>query len=316
MKWEDLRRSSNVEDRRGMGSPGRGGGSLPSGSGGGGIINILLMLLMSRGKGKWLIIGLLVLFMVAGGGSALFGGGGTTSTEYGNSGVVFEDTTQKAEQGDQVTDAEGEFLSVVLANTEDYWTQHFAENNLQYTPPKLVLYTEGTNTGGCGIGSSSAGPFYCPADQTVYIDVSFYRDLSQKYGAPGDFAMAYVLAHEVGHHVQQLLGTMDDYQKTIQQNPSIKNELSVRVELQADYYAGGWSKYAEEQGILEEGDIEEALQAAFAVGDDTLQKENYGYVVPDSFTHGTSAQRQEWFSKGYKYAGNFEQADTFSQSIE
>ncbi|MGX7109149.1 KPN_02809 family neutral zinc metallopeptidase [Facklamia miroungae] len=313
MKWEDLRRSKNVEDRRGQGRSSLGGG-MGSGRSGGMGSNLIMMLLMSKGKFKWVLIGILLIFLL-GGGSSLLGGNQSPNQTYDDSGVVFEDATEKAGSDSQITDKEGQFLSTVLASTEDYWTSKFEEYNLVYKKPKLVLYTEGTMTGGCGFGQSSAGPFYCPGDQSVYIDVSFYRELANKYGAPGDFAMAYVLSHEVGHHVQQLLGTMDDYQKIAQQNPGAKNELTVRLELQADYYAGAWARYADEQGILDEGDIEEALQAAFSVGDDTLQKESLGYVVPDSFTHGTSKQRQEWFARGYKHAGDFQEADTFNRDI-
>lgn len=314
MKWEDLRRSRNVEDRRGQrgGFP-SGGGMVPGRSGGMGG-NLLWMLLLSRGKFKWILIGLLLLFFLGGGGN-LFNGSLGQNTQPANNELVFEDTLKDQSAAEQMTDQESQFLSAVLGSTEDYWTERFAAHNLNYQQPKLVLYTDGTMTGGCGFGQSAAGPFYCPGDQTVYIDLSFYRELSEKYDAPGDFAMAYVLSHEIGHHVQQLLGTMDDYQRVAQQNPNKKNELTVRLELQADYFAGAWARFADEQGILEEGDLEEALQAAFSVGDDTLQKENYGYVVPDSFTHGTSAQRQEWFARGYKHAGDFNQADTFNRDI-
>ena len=275
--------------------------------------NLLLMLLMSKGKFKWILLAIAAFFLLSGGGSLLTGGNPTVN--YGNEGVVFEDTTRKAETADQITDKEGAFLSTVLASTEDYWTEHFKKYDLTYRQPKLVLYTDGTMTGGCGFGQAAAGPFYCPGDQSVYIDVRFYRDLANKYGAPGDFAMAYVLAHEVGHHVQQQLGTMDDYQQFIRQQPGRKNEMTVRLELQADYYAGSWARYANDQGVVEEGDLEEALQAAFAVGDDTLQKETMGYVIPDSFTHGTSAQRQEWFARGFKYNGDFKEADTFNRDV-
>lgn len=315
MKWQDMRRSDNVEDRRGQSmSPMGGGGGFSRGGGSGMLIPLLLRLLTSRGKGKWLIILLLLFFVFSGGAGLLTNQNGGVITN--DNGITMEDTTQKAEQGQQVTDEEGNFLSSVLASTEDFWSQRFAEHGLRYVEPKLVLYTEGTMTGGCGFGQSSAGPFYCPGDQKVYIDLDFYRELGRKYKAPGDFAMAYVLAHEIGHHVQNQLGTMEDYQALIQRNPSKKNEMTVRLELQADYYAGAWASFAQEQGVVEEGDFDEALQAANAVGDDTLQKENYGYVVPDSFTHGTSEQRQTWFARGVKYKGDFKQGDTFNQSID
>lgn len=314
MKWEDLRRSRNVEDRRGqsprMGGSGRG---MYPGRRGGGLGNLILMLLMSRGRGKWVIILLLALFFFGGGGALLNGG---LTSKPDNSQITQEEVQQQQAPNDQPTDQEADFLSAVLGSTEDFWTEKFQASQLSYTPPKLVIYNEGTMTGGCGFGQSSAGPFYCPGDQSVYIDLSFMRELSNKYGAPGDFAMAYVLAHEVGHHVQQLLGTMDQFQATVRRNPSVKNQLTVRLELQADYYAGGWARFAEDQGVLEQGDLEEAIQAAHSVGDDTLQKENYGYVVPDSFTHGTSQQRREWFARGYESKGSFEQADTFSADID
>ncbi|RXS45744.1 neutral zinc metallopeptidase, partial [Streptococcus pyogenes] len=164
----------------------------------------------------------------------------------------------------------------------------------------------------CGRGQASSGPFYCPGDQKVYLDISFYNELSTKYGAKGDFAMAYVIAHEVGHHIQNELGIMDNYASARQGKSKAKaNQLNVKLELQADYYAGAWANYVQGQGLLEKGDIEEAMAAAHAVGDDTLQEETYGRAVPDSFTHGTSKQRQRWFDRGYQY-GDFEHGDTFS----
>ena len=193
-----------------------------------------------------------------------------------------------------------EFVSVVLAYTEDAWTQEFANNNMEYVEPTLVLFS-GQVQSACGVAGSQVGPFYCPADQKLYIDLSFYDQLSQEYGASGDFAMAYVVAHEVGHHVQNLLGIMDQVQGYRGQVIETEyNELNVRLELQADYLAGVWANYVQEQGVLEAGDFEEALTAAHAVGDDTLQKQYQGYVVPDSFTHGTSEQRMRWFTKGFE----------------
>ena len=201
-----------------------------------------------------------------------------------------------------------EFVSVVLAYTEDAWTQEFANNNLEYVEPTLVLFS-GQVQSACGVAGSQVGPFYCPADQKLYIDLSFYDQLSQEYGASGDFAMAYVVAHEVGHHVQNLLGIMDQVQGYRGQVSETEyNELNVRLELQADYLAGVWANYVQEQGVLEEGDFEEALTAAHAVGDDTLQKQYQGYVVPDSFTHGTSEQRMRWFTKGFE-TGNLSGGD-------
>src|SRR5699024_8252365 len=210
---------------------------------------------------------------------------------------------------------EVQFFQAVLATTEDYWHSMFDSMGKTYREPSLVIYTDSISTGGCGVGSTQAGPFYCPADETVYIDLQFYRDLTTKYNAPGDFAMAYVIAHEVGHHVQKLVGTMDDY-NSIRQRMSTKqaNDLTVRLELQADYYAGAWTNYVKQEDLLEMGDIEEALQAAHSVGDDTLQKEAYGYVVPDSFTHGSSEQRRTWFLRGFEYA-DFQHGDTFNTDI-
>lgn len=202
-------------------------------------------------------------------------------------------------------------MSKVLGTTEDFWTQEFANNGYTYDAPTLVFYTDQTQTG-CGTGSAQAGPFYCSADRKIYIDTSFYQELSNKYNAAGDFAMAYVIAHEVGHHVQNELGTLGAYhQKRAQLSDKEGNALNVRLELQADYYAGAWAKYVEGQGLLDIGDIEEAMNAAHAVGDDTLQQEAYGRTVPDSFTHGTSAQRKKWFDLGYTH-GDLAHGDTFS----
>jgi predicted metalloprotease len=286
MKWKGGRRSSNVEDRRGSGGFSTGGGLGMSGMAGGGIFGIIIMIIIA-------------LF----GGGDLFGGGGSTPTETPQTGVT--ETSNKTE------DEMAEFVSVVLAYTEDSWTQEFANNNLEYVEPTLVLFT-GQVQSACGVAGSQVGPFYCPADQKLYIDLSFYDQLSQEYGASGDFAMAYVVAHEVGHHVQNLLGIMDQVQSARNQLSETEyNELNVRLELQADYLAGVWANYVQEKGVLEEGDFEEALQAAFAVGDDTLQKQYQGYVVPDSFTHGTSEQRMRWFTKGFE-KGDLSGGDTFN----
>ena len=208
-------------------------------------------------------------------------------------------------------DEVADFASVVLADTEDTWTALFAERGLQYVPPKLALFTDIAQTG-CGRAGASVGPFYCPLDQKVYIDLSFYQELKDKFAAPGDFARAYVLAHEVGHHVQNLLGTSDKV-RAAQQRSSERdaNALSVRLELQADCYSGIWANHADQsRHILESGDVEEALGAAAAVGDDTIQKHTRGYVVPDSFTHGSAEQRARWFQTGLQ-SGAPEQCDTF-----
>lgn len=211
-----------------------------------------------------------------------------------------------------IEDEHAQFVAVVLKDTEDVWHKLFRENGGTYQEPQLVLFTE-TDQSGCGFASAATGPFYCPVDSKVYIDLSFYDQLSQNFGAKGDFAMAYVVAHEVGHHVQNLLGVSDRVHAAWEQlSQEEYNELSVRLELQADFYAGLWAHHAQEmKQILEPGDIEEALKAANAIGDDRLQKRSQGYVVPESFTHGTSAQRMRWFKKGFD-TGDIEEGNTFS----
>ncbi|HSQ19183.1 MAG TPA: neutral zinc metallopeptidase, partial [Blastocatellia bacterium] len=201
--------------------------------------------------------------------------------------------------------------SAVLADTEDVWTEVFNQAGRQYPKPTLVLFTDQVRSG-CGVAGSSVGPFYCPSDQKVYIDLAFYRELKTRFRAPGDFAQAYVIAHEIGHHVQNLLGTMQNVNRA--QGRATKegaNELSVRLELQADFLAGVWAHHAQIRGVVEPGDIDEALGAASAIGDDRLQRESQGYVVPDSFTHGTSEQRVRWFRKGFD-TGDIRQGDTFA----
>jgi predicted metalloprotease len=199
-----------------------------------------------------------------------------------------------------------EFVSVVLAQTEDIWTKLFQEANARYEEPKLVMFRGGVESG-CGYASRQTGPFYCPADKKLYLDLSFFDELKNRHGAGGDFAQAYVIAHEVGHHVQNLLGTLDKSHRAKQVASSKANSVQVKVELQADCYAGIWAHYLE--GVLEEGDIQEALRVASAIGDDTLQKQAQGYVVPDSFTHGSSEERMRWFSQGYK-SGKLEACET------
>lgn len=284
MKWKGRRTSSNVEDRRSSGSSGMGGiGGKGIMGGGLGIIIIIIIALMGGDVGSIL-----------------------------NPGVVNPGNTPTI-QGTQEEDDLKTFVSVVLADTEDAWTEIFAENNMTYEKPTLVIFS-GSVQSGCGTAGSSTGPFYCPADNKLYIDLSFYQDLSQKFGAPGDFAMAYVVAHEVGHHVQTLLGISQEVQKIMSQlSQTEANKYLVRLELQADYLAGVWANHAKGQGYLEEGDLEEALKAANAIGDDRLQKNSQGYVVPDSFTHGTSEQRMKWFKLGYQY-GDLSHGDTFNAS--
>lgn len=315
MKWEDLRRSRNVQDRRDQSTSnyGRGGSRNTSSSGMGGLINLLFFM---PGKGKWIVLAIILMSLIGGGTGLgdLFGGINSNVNEPNSSVQVNHDGQQSTEE--DVTDSEYQFVSAVLASTEDYWREAFQAENANYSEPDMVIYSGGTATSGCGFGSSQAGPFYCPADETIYIDLSFWRELSQKYGAPGDFAMAYVIAHEVGHHIQNELGVMDEYNEVRQTlSKSRANQLNVRLELQADYFAGVWAKYAEGEGLLEAGDIEEALQAAFAVGDDTIQEQTMGRTVPDSFTHGTAQQRQGWFMRGFEY-GDFDHGDTFNEYLE
>jgi len=284
MKWKGRRTSSNVEDRRSSGSSSMGGiGGKGIMGGGLGIIIIIIIALMGGDIGSII-----------------------------NPGVVNPGNTPTV-QGTQEEEDLKTFVSVVLADTEDAWTQIFAENNMTYEKPTLVIFS-GSVQSECGTAGSSTGPFYCPADNKLYIDLSFYQDLSQKFGAPGDFAMAYVVAHEVGHHVQTLLGISQQVQKIMSQlSQTEANKYLVRLELQADYLAGVWANHAKGQGYLEEGDLEEALKAANAIGDDRLQKNTQGYVVPDSFTHGTSEQRMKWFKLGFQY-GDLSHGDTFNAS--
>jgi hypothetical protein len=227
-----------------------------------------------------------------------------------NSGVV-NPGTQAPYESTQQEDELAEFVSVVLADTEDVWTEIFRENGRTYQKPTLVLFNDSVQSA-CGVAGSSTGPFYCPADQKVYIDLEFYQQLSQRFGAPGDFAMAYVVAHEVGHHVQTLLGISQQVQDLRGRVSETQyNTYLVRLELQADYLAGVFAHYVHGRGYLEEGDLEEAINAANAIGDDRLQKQSQGYVIPDSFTHGTSEQRMRWFKRGFQY-GDLEHGDTFN----
>lgn len=285
MRWRGGRKSGNVRDLRGRGGYSRGGmGGMAAGGGGLGIIAIIL-------------------YLIFGGGGGLFGGGGTGVQEQPPTGIT--------QTGDRTEDEMAEFVSVVLAYTEDSWNEIFQEEGLEYREPTLTLFSDQVQSA-CGVASSQVGPFYCPADEQVYIDLAFFDQLSRDYGASGDFAMAYVIAHEVGHHVQNLLGIMDQVQGYRGRVSDTEyNELNVRLELQADYLAGVWANYVQNEGLLEQGDFEEALQAAFAVGDDTLQMQGQGYVVPDSFTHGTSEQRMRWFRRGFE-TGDLSNGDTFN----
>ena len=281
MKWLGRRGSGNVEDQRGGGGAGKG---LALG-GVGTIILVIIGLLMGKNPLELL-----------------------NTVQNSNAGVPQEQTyTPSAEENEAA-----EFVKVVLADTEDVWNKLFEQMGEQYKEPKLVLFT-GQVQSACGAASSASGPFYCPGDDKVYIDLSFYNDLQTKFNAPGDFAMAYVIAHEVGHHIQNITGTsgkMEQMRGRLSEEEF--NKLSVKLELQADFLAGVWAHHAQQsKQILESGDIEEALNAANAIGDDRLQKQSQGYIVPDAFTHGTSAQRMYWFKKGFD-SGDINQGDTFS----
>lgn len=270
MRLDGMRSSSNVEDRRGMS-----GGKIA----GGGIGGLLLILLIGYLTGHTPNI---------------------TDLQANNANYV------PTQQENMLYN----FSSKVLASTEDVWAEEFQRNGLQYQDPKMAIYTQQTQSG-CGLADSGMGPFYCPMDKTIYLDLSFYNELSQRFKAPGDFAMAYVIAHEVGHHVQDEVGTIQKVNTARQQmNEEEANKLSVRLELQADYLAGVWAKHANDQNLLSPGDIEEAVQAAQAVGDDAIQKQVTGTVNPDTFTHGTSEQRIRWFNYGYQN-GTLNGGDTF-----
>lgn len=273
MRWRGRAGSRNVSDRRGM------GGKLAVGGGLGGIVILLLSLLL--------------------------GGNPLETINVGSQGTY----TPSAED-----DERAQFVSVVLKDTEDVWNRIFEESfNADYQEPTLVLFSQ-SDQSGCGFATAATGPFYCPRDNSVYIDLSFADQLAEQFGAAGDFALAYVVAHEVGHHVQNLLGTSGKVQEARQRLSKVEgNKLSVALELQADFYAGLWAHHNQEmKQVLEPGDIEEALRAANAIGDDRLQKQSQGHVVPDAFTHGTSEQRMYWFKRGFD-TGNIQDGDTFEE---
>ncbi len=280
MKWIGRRGSGNIEDRRGM--------STGTKVAGGGIGTLVIVLLV---------------YLLGGDPSSIIeqtGGGQTTS------GPV-----QASEEENQMA----QFISVVLADTEEVWEKIFAESGKTYRRPTLVLFRDQVQSA-CGYATAASGPFYCPGDEKVYIDLSFCDDLQTKYGAQGDFAVAYVIAHEIGHHVQNLMGILDEVHSERQRLSETRaNQLTVRLELQADFFAGIWAHYADRMfDSLEEGDIEEALNAASSIGDDVLQKKYQGRVTPDNFTHGTAAQRSSWLRKGWQ-TGDLSQGDTFSAAI-
>jgi predicted metalloprotease len=280
MLWKSQRDSDNVEDRRGGG-----GGRVVIGGGLGTIAIVIIALLLGKNPMQLL------------------------NNINGNA------PQQTTQQAPGPNDEGRQFVSRVLGTTEDVWREQFRKMGKTYADPTLVLFS-GRDQSGCGTATSATGPFYCPADQKIYIDLSFFNELATKFNAAGDFANAYVIAHEVGHHVQNLLGISDKVHE-LQQRVSEKeaNQLSVRLELQADFFAGIWAHYAQDMNkILEPGDLEEALNAASAIGDDKLQMQGQGYVVPDAFTHGTSAQRVAWFKKGFE-TGDMSLSDTFSGAL-
>ena len=277
MRWRGERQSSNIEDRRGL---------TPKVAVGGGLGTLLLIII-----------------------ALLFGADPRQLLEQVPTGPSSE--VQSSRPVNPEEEELKQFVSVVLAKSEDVWTDVFRQNGRQYREPTLVLFTDQVRSA-CGMAGAAVGPFYCPGDEKVYIDLSFYEALRRRFNAPGDFAQAYVIAHEVGHHVQNLLDIsdrVDAMQRRVTEAEA--NQLSVRLELQADFFAGVFARYVQNQGLLEAGDIEEALRAASAVGDDTIQRRTTGSVVPDSFTHGTSEQRLRWFRKGYE-TGDMRQGDTFN----
>ncbi|PSJ60499.1 KPN_02809 family neutral zinc metallopeptidase [Kumtagia ephedrae] len=305
MLWKGRRQSQNVEDRRGgggggggpFGRPGGGGMRIPigRGAGGGGISTIVILVVLFFALRA---CGIDPLAMLGDGGQQVPGGGGQL-------------TEQKSTPA---SDEMGQFVSTILAETEDVWSGIFKAEGLTYQEPSLVLFSGGIASA-CGYASSAAGPFYCPGDRKVYLDTAFFDQLARQFDASGDFAEAYVIAHEVGHHVQNLIGVLPKFNQMRQQMSQVEaNQMSTRVELQADCFAGVWGHYTAQKGILERGDLEEALNAAAQIGDDTLQRRTQGYVVPESFNHGTSDQRQRWFAAGFK-SGKLSDCDTFNNPI-
>jgi len=295
MRWREGRRSENVEDARGAGGGYGGGGGLRIGGG------TLILLLI----GAWLFganpLALLSMLADSGGGSTI---------------QLPDPSMQRRAPAPAANDEGASFVSVVLADTEDTWTEIFATGGERYVPPKLVLFSDRVLSA-CGMAQAAMGPFYCPNDQKVYIDLGFYRELRNRFHAPGDFAQAYVIAHEIGHHVQTLLGTSQQVRQAQQQSsPGQANALSVRLELQADCYAGVWAHHANRsRQLLEEGDLEEGLNAASAIGDDNIQRQTQGTVVPESFTHGSSQQRVAWFRRGFE-SGSMNSCDTFARGSQ
>jgi predicted metalloprotease len=312
MKWRGREQSSNVEDQRGAGGGFGGGlGGSPFGRGGGGFR------IPTGGSGGRGGIGSVVAIVVVLGIIWFATGQNPIDILTGETGTTT--ASRSSASSNQLPAGAGQddlrdFVGVVVKETEDLWTEQFAAVGQDYPEPTVVLFSNMTNTA-CGTADASVGPFYCPGDQRVYIDLSFYDELRDKFGAPGDFAQAYVLAHEVGHHVQNITGVLPEFNQRRQaMSQEDANAYSVRIELQADCYAGVWANYAGQQDLVEMGDFEEALNAAEQIGDDTLQKRMQGFAVPKTFNHGTSAQRKAWFERGYK-SGSPGDCDTFTASI-
>ena len=312
MEWKGRRQSGNVEDRRGAGSPGGGG---PFGRGGG--FRIPMGTGGPRRAGGGFSLGTIIFFVVIYFVLKMMGidllqvmgdGGGQVSQPG------FEQTESASRRSNPQEEETKAFMATVLAETEDTWNGIFKASGATYAEPRMVLFS-GSVQSACGFASAASGPFYCPGDQKVYLDMSFFDELAQKFDAAGDFAQAYVVAHEVGHHVQNLTGVLPRFnQQRRSMSEAEANRMSVRVELQADCYAGVWGHYTQQKGLLERGDLEEALNAAMQIGDDTLQKRMQGYVVPESFNHGTSEQRRHWFKRGFD-SGRVDACDTFSGDI-
>ena len=304
MRWRGRRQSDNVQDARGDG----GGGGLGGGLGGGGRLPMGPRISTGGGGLSGIIILVVLFFALRACGidpmQVLSGGDDGSGTGGG----------QVTQGGAPANDEMTQFVSTVLAETEDTWNGIFQAEGLKYEEPKLLLFS-GQVKSACGYTSAASGPFYCPGDRKVYLDTTFFNQLAKQFGAAGDFAQAYVIAHEVGHHVQNLTGILPKFNQMRQQmSETDANAMSMRVELQADCFAGVWGHFTDQKGLLEQGDIEEALNAAQQIGDDTLQKRMQGYVVPESFNHGTSAQRQRWFATGFK-SGKLSDCDTFNNPI-
>ncbi|HEK3149396.1 neutral zinc metallopeptidase [Proteus mirabilis] len=291
MRWNDRRRSNNVEDRRGQPSSASGGGNLPLG----------LIALLLRTKYGFVIIIILVIASFMG-------------FDFNSLTGQTSQPTQNSQQQSALYNEAADFSSVVLASTEDFWQGMFTKAGEQYRDPKLVLYTNSTTTQ-CGTGTKMMGPFYCPADQKIYLDLSFYNEMKNSLGGGGEFAQGYVISHEVGHHVQHLLGITTQMREKQQMARSKveANRLSVRLELQADCFAGMWGRFIAGEGRVDEADLLTAIKTAQAIGDDRLQRQQQGYAVPDSFTHGTAEQRKTWFMRGYN-SGDIKSCDTFASS--